>query len=105
MKQTARLMTVSSALMGMALMTLGSALPVSAGDGHVGRKGLSSAATAHNGQIVFRRYFDADQSKGALFLTDPDGSHTRQLTHPPAGWKDNVPAWSPDGKRIIFERF
>ncbi len=36
---------------------------------------------------------------------DPDGSHVRQITHPPKGWRDNVPAWSPDGKRIAFERF
>jgi Tol biopolymer transport system component len=58
-----------------------------------------------DGQIVFRRYFDADQSRGALFVTNPDGSHVHQVTHPPEGWKDNVPAWSPDGTRIVFERF
>ncbi len=36
---------------------------------------------------------------------NPDGSHIRQITHPPKGWRDNVPAWSPDGQRVAFERF
>ena len=58
-----------------------------------------------NGQIVFRRYFDAAQNKGALFVMDPDGSDVRRITFPPLGWKDNVPAWSADGKKIVFERF
>ena len=58
-----------------------------------------------NGQIVFRRYFDADQNKGALFVMDPDGSDVRRITFPPVGWRDNVPAWSADGKQIVFERF
>ena len=69
------------------------------------KKSASGGSTATNGQIVFRRYFDPDQTKGALFTMNPDGSHVRQITHPPKGWRDNVPAWSPDGKRITFERF
>jgi TolB protein len=55
--------------------------------------------------IVFRRYFDADQTEGALFVMDPDGSDVRQVTSPPDGWRDNVPTWAPDGKTITFERF
>lgn len=69
------------------------------------KKSESGGSAATNGQIVFRRYFDPDQTEGALFTMNPDGSHIRQITHPPKGWYDNVPAWSPDGKRIAFERF
>ncbi len=66
---------------------------------------MAPPVLADDGQIVFRRYFDADQTKGAIFVVNPDGSGVRQITHPPSGWKDNVPAWSSDGTSIVFERF
>ena len=91
-----------------ALTTVAMALPVFAGGGnHVERQNTSASgrSTSSNGQIVFRRYFDADQTKGALFVINPDGSEVRQITYPPKAWRDNVPAWSPDGKRVVFERF
>ena len=69
------------------------------------QKSESGGSAATNGQIVFRRYFDPDQTEGAIFTMNPDGSHIRQITHPPKGWRDNVPAWSPDGRSITFERF
>ena len=69
------------------------------------QKSESGGSGATNGQIVFRRYFDPDQTEGAIFTMNPDGSHIRQITHPPKGWRDNVPAWSPDGRSITFERF
>jgi hypothetical protein len=37
-------------------------------------------------------------------VMNPDGSEVRQVTEPPHGWRDNVPAWSPDGQLITFER-
>src|SRR5919107_690434 len=64
----------------------------------------ASGAPTRNGQIVFRRYFDPEQTKSALFTMNPDGSHVRQITHPPKGWHDQNPAWSPDGKRVAFYR-
>jgi TolB protein len=56
------------------------------------------------GRIAFRRYFDATQRHGAIFTINPDGSDERQLTDPPEGAVDDHPDWSPDGKRIAFER-
>ncbi len=69
------------------------------------KKSESGGSAATNGQIVFRRWFDPDQTKGALFTMNPDGSHIRQITHPPKDWpQEDDPAWSPDGKRIAFNR-
>jgi Tol biopolymer transport system component len=57
-----------------------------------------------NGQIVFRRYFDPARTSGALFTANPNGMGIRQLTHPPRGTLDTTPDWSPDGRRIAFQR-
>jgi Tol biopolymer transport system component len=64
----------------------------------------SGGTAPTEGQIVFRRWFDPDHTKGALFAMNPDGSHVRQITHPPKGWFDDNPAWSPDGQRVAFHR-
>jgi Tol biopolymer transport system component len=57
-----------------------------------------------NGQIVFRRYGDQARTFGELFTADPGGTRVRQITHPPAGVLDTNPDWSPDGRRIAFQR-
>jgi TolB protein len=102
-----RVAALGSVLTTMALVTAATLTPVlAAGDRHAGGRDPGAGVRAGtNGQIAFRRYFDADQSKGAVFVMDPDGSDVRQVTFPPAGWRDNVPTWSPDGTRIAFERF
>src|SRR5215204_3837552 len=100
--------TLHRKLLATGVLTALIALALSAcGTGSAGeeQKSASGGSAATNGQIVFRRYFDPDQTKGAIFTMNPDGSHVRQITHPPKGWLDNLPAWSPDGKRIAFERF
>ena len=77
---------LGSVLSVVALTLVAMALPVFAGGGdQVGRhnRSASGRSTSGNGQIVFRRYFDADQTKGALFVMNPDGSEVRQITHPP----------------------
>src|SRR3712207_5937324 len=84
-----RMLLVFTAAMVMALMMVAMALPAFAGGGDDDEEENESASggPTRNGQIVFRRYFNAEQTKGALFTMNPDGSHVRQITHPPrAGW-------------------
>jgi len=57
-----------------------------------------------NGDIVFRRYVDAERTTGAIFTIRPDGKRVRQVTHPPRGVVDQYPDWSPDGRAIVFHR-
>src|SRR5918997_5006742 len=97
-----------TAAMVMALVMVAMALPVFAGgqddEEDNDNEGANGGAT-RNGQIVFRRYFNAEQTKGALFTMNPDGSHLRQITHPPKGLaQDDYAEWSPDGQRIVFQR-
>src|SRR5215216_2001727 len=98
-----RMLLVFTAAMVMALMMVAMALPVFAG-GDEEDKDNDSGGSTRNGQIVFRRYFDPDHTKGALFTMNPDGSHIRQITHPPKGWRDDSPVWSPDGTKVAFYR-
>src|SRR3712207_3631486 len=80
-----RLLLVVPTLFAMLLVS-GVALALSAcggGSQEANKKSASGGSGATNGQIVFRRYFDPDQTKGALFTMNPDGSHIRQITHPP----------------------
>jgi len=66
----------------------------------------SSQATApgKNGRIAFRRYFNDDQTWGAVFTMNADGSGVRQVTHPRKGVVDDQPDWAPEGSLIAFSR-
>jgi TolB protein len=57
-----------------------------------------------NGRIAYHLYFNAKQTRGAIFTIDPDGSDRLQLTHPPRGVATARPDWSPDGRWIVYVR-
>ena len=63
-----------------------------------------AATPGHNGSIVFMRFAGAheDDRTAQLFVRTPSGAE-RQITHVSGGAFD--PAWSPDGSRIVFERW
>jgi hypothetical protein len=85
-KRTTLVLRVFTAAMVMALVVVAMALPALAGgqdDEEDNDNESESGDSTRNGQIVFRRYFDPDQTKGAIFTMNPDGSHISQITHPP----------------------
>jgi Tol biopolymer transport system component len=56
-----------------------------------------------NGLLSYREYFDPSHSTGALFVVNPDGSKSTQITDPGAGNLDTNQNWSPDGTQIVYE--
>ena len=87
MQRVIPLLVTMSATMVVALMMVAMAtVPVfagGAGDEEDKDNQSASAGASRNGQIVFRRYFDPDQTKSAIFTMNPDGSHLSQITTPP----------------------
>src|SRR5215216_5592720 len=72
-----------------------------------GQKSTSGGTASTDGLIVFHRFLDPAQpkiTKSAIFTMYPNGTHIRQITHPPKGWSDSYPAWSPDGTKVAFNR-
>jgi Tol biopolymer transport system component len=71
----------------------------------VGATAAAAWATApgRNGKIAFRRHVPRDYAF-AVFTANPDGSAARRITHPARLVKDLEPDWSPDGRRIVFQR-
>lgn len=57
-----------------------------------------------NGKIAFRKYLDPSKTTGALFTVNPDGTVLRQITRPLRGVVDQYADWSPNGRKIAFER-
>jgi Tol biopolymer transport system component len=74
------------------------------GGGGEHKKSTSGGSASTDGQIVFRRYLDLAGTKSAIFTMYPNGSHIRQITHPPEGSSDDSPVWSPDGTKVAFHR-
>jgi Tol biopolymer transport system component len=71
------------------------------------KKNASGGTASTDGLIVFSRDVDSEPTccKSAIFTMYPNGSHIRQITHPPEGWSDGSPAWSPDGTKVAFHRW
>jgi Tol biopolymer transport system component len=94
------------ASMVLAVLVVGAvarALSACGGGGGDEQKGATGGPPT-NGQIAFRRYLDLELTKSAIFTMYPNGSHIRQITHPPEGFSDDSPAWSPDGTKVAFYR-
>jgi len=51
-------------------------------------------------QIVFTSRPDGADN---ILVMDADGTHVRNLTQSPAGAEIGIPAWSPDGKTILYD--
>jgi len=57
-----------------------------------------------NGQIAFRRYLDPGKNTGAIFTANPNGTRVKQVTRPRRGVVDQFVDWSPNGRKLVFER-
>src|SRR5215203_339785 len=65
-------------LIGLSLLLLsacGGQNSAKGGAAQENKNNASGDAAATNGQIAFRRFFDPDQTEGALFAMNPDGSY------------------------------
>src|SRR3954451_22067307 len=62
-------------------------------------------ATTHgkNGRIAFRRYYNADHTRGDIFTVRPDGTSERQVPHSGPDQLATEPDWSPDGRWLAYQ--
>ena len=64
-----------------------------------------AAGPAKNGRIAFVRFgLGTGVQTSEIFVTNADGTGEQRLTQAPAGYKDDLPNWAPDGSRIVFQR-
>lgn len=65
--------------------------------------GAYASGGSGDGRIAWSRY-TSDFGASQIVTARPDGSHLRVLTNPSEGTWDVDPKWSPDGRRIVFQR-
>src|SRR5215207_5290395 len=73
-KPSLRVVLVMGLLIGLCLLLLAAC---------GGQKSTSAGSASTDGLIVFRRYLDLEGTRSAIFTMYPNGSHIRQITHPP----------------------
>lgn len=72
--------------------------------------GLTSAvahatAPGKNGRIAFERYRYSEKPLWSeIWVSNPDGTDERKVSHAPRGYLDLAPDWAPDSSRIVFSR-
>jgi Tol biopolymer transport system component len=66
--------------------------------------GALATPPGRNGKLAFRRWLNEQHTWGAIFTANPNGAGVRQITHPKKYVADIEPDWSPDGRRIVFQR-
>src|SRR5215218_1647891 len=114
-KPSLRVWLVMGLLIGLSSLLLLAACEgensANGGAGGEHKKDTSGGTASTDGLIAFRRYLGFEltpdgrrHSKSAIFTMYPNGSHIRQITHPPKGFTDDSPAWSPDGTKVAFHR-
>jgi TolB protein len=107
-KPSLRVVLVMCLLMGLCSLLLlaacGGANSAKGGADQEHNKSTSGGTAFTDGLIAFRRYLDLEGTKSAIFTMYPNGTHIRQITHPPKGFSDDFPAWSPDGTKVAFNR-
>jgi eukaryotic-like serine/threonine-protein kinase len=71
----------------------------------VGTLAGSATETTAQGRIAFSdRVYYANADSWEIFVVRPDGSGLRRVTHVGKRLFDSInPAWSPDGRRIVFQ--
>lgn len=58
---------------------------------------------ATNGKIAFTDLGDGNYESYEIYIMDVDGGNKKKLTN--NNVTDQCPQWSPDGSKIIFERY
>src|SRR5215217_8662103 len=106
-KPSVRVGLVMGLIIGLCVLSLaacGGGNSAKGGADQEHNKSTSGGTASTDGLIAFRRYLGLDLTKSAIFTMYPSGTHIRQITHPPKGFSDDFPAWSPDGTKVAFNR-
>lgn len=77
-------------------------------DGDSAKAGKPTAAKVTaglpTGHLLYRRYLDEEQAQAEIYAVGPGETNGHPITHPPAGYADDLAVASPDGTRMTFTR-